>query len=170
MELSSIEKLSFLPSTTPKDCCRVSGYMYAISKGNPWCMHLECRGMYISATTTLVGREEADADALFTLASDWSDSTAKSELVSNRGLKSTHLLRPYVQNAEPIRGVHGLGALNTRRSLRRKQRNTTRHTRAHTYNLTRPKALLHVVPCVSSDENSVKKGAAASTAAAFVAL
>ena len=43
--------------------------------------------MYISATTTLVGREEAEADALLTLASDWSDSTAKSELVSNRGLE-----------------------------------------------------------------------------------
>ena len=50
-------------------------------------MHLECRGLYISATTTLVGREEAEADALLTLASDWSDSTAKSELVSNRGLE-----------------------------------------------------------------------------------
>jgi hypothetical protein len=133
-------------------------------------MHLVCRGMYISATTTLVGGEDAEVDALFTLASDWSDTTATSELIGNRGLKNTHLMRPYVENAEPIRGIHGLGALNARSRLRRKQRNTTRHTRAHTYNLPRPKTLLHVVPCVSSDENSVKKGAAASTAAAFVAL
>ena len=76
-------------------------------------MHLECRGMYISAITTLVGREEAEADALFTLASDWSDTTAKSELVSNRGQRSrrartcrVHMSRMRSQSVEFMGSGH----------------------------------------------------------------
>jgi len=40
------------------------------------------------------------------------------------------------------------------------------------YNLTGPKALLHIIPCVTSDKNGVKKrtAAAATVAPAFVAL
>ena len=46
---------------------------------------MEGRGVYISAITTLVGWEEAEADALFTLASDWRETAAKSKPVSNSG-------------------------------------------------------------------------------------
>ena len=123
--------------------------------------------MYISATTTLVGWEEAAADALFTLASDWSETTAKSELNSNTGLEEHVPAVSICQEcgASPwsswARGTEQEDGIK----LKAVELDTT-----HTYNLTRPKALLHVIPCVSSDKNSVKKGAAASNTAALVAL